>query len=141
MSEPHQLSPDPVPQSEGKGNGPTDPLLDSGSYIDPGRNNSAAGSELPQPQPQPEPQPQPPPENLDFAPGVVIAAEPISMYIPGEDAEETTPQRQVRRRDPDEMSKRPSWLPEDWKIDLKVRSSGATAGLIDRVRFFLSFFN
>lgn len=135
MSDP-QLSPDPVPlpeaaptdpvpQSEVPEAGPNDPLLDSGSYIDPGRNNSAAGAELPQ---------HPPPE---FAPGVVIAAEPISMYVPGEDSEEATPTRGVRRRDPDEMSKRPTWLPENWKIDLRVRSSGATAGLIDRVGFLL----
>ncbi|XP_057782006.1 methyl-CpG-binding domain-containing protein 6-like [Salvia miltiorrhiza] len=117
MSEP-QLPPDPVPESHDPEASPTDPLLDTGAYIDPGRNHSAAGAELPQHMPE-------------FAPGVVIAAEPISMYVPGEDSAEATP-RAVRRRDPEEMSKRPSWLPEDWKIDLKVRSSGATAGLIDR---------
>lgn len=129
MSEP-QLPPDPVPESHDPEASPADPLLDTGAYIDPGRNHSAAGAELPQPLPE-------------FAPGVVIAAEPISMYVPGEDSAEATP-RAVRRRDPDEMLKRPSWLPEDWRIDLKVRSSGATAGLIDRVGFiyrsFVEFF-
>ncbi|KAH6836794.1 methyl-CPG-binding domain protein 5 [Perilla frutescens var. hirtella] len=105
---------------------PTDPLLETGSYIDPGRNDpataAAAAAELPHHQPD---------GNPEFAPGTVIAAEPISMYVPGEDSAEATP-RAVRRRNPDEMLKRPSWLPEDWTIDLRVRSSGATAGLIDR---------
>ncbi|KAI3461267.1 hypothetical protein Pfo_017930 [Paulownia fortunei] len=53
------------------------------------------------------------------------------MLRPGEGSVEAAP-RSVRRRNPEEMAKRPSWLPEDWKIDLRVRSSGATAGLIDR---------
>lgn len=107
----------------------TDPLLDSGSYIDPGRNESGAGTET---------APESPNHQLpEFAPGVVIAAEPISMYVPGEGSAEATPRTPVRRRNPDEMLKRPSWLPENWTIDLKVRASGVTAGLIDRVGFYL----
>lgn len=113
---------DPVAQSHDPEASPTDPLLETGSYIDPGRNDPAA-AELPHQHPDGNPE--------LFPPGVVIAAEPISMYVPGEDSADATP-RSVRRRNPDEMLKRPTWLPEDWKIDLRVRSSGATAGLIDR---------
>ncbi|KAK4441312.1 Methyl-CpG-binding domain-containing protein 6 [Sesamum alatum] len=130
MSEP-QL-PNPNPHSQEPAGSPTelpadaippDPLLESGSFIDPDRNDT--GAESPQHQ-QCEQAP-----NVEFGPGVVIAAEPISMLAPAEDSPETAP-RSTRRRNPEEMSKRPSWLPEDWKIDLRVRSSGATAGLIDR---------
>ncbi|GFZ20230.1 hypothetical protein Acr_28g0009350 [Actinidia rufa] len=28
---------------------------------------------------------------------------------------------------------RPSWLPEGWRVDYRVRSSGASAGTVDRV--------
>lgn len=122
MSEP-QL-PNPIPQAQEPASSPNspDPLLERGSYIDPPQNNSA---ESPQPAGNPE-----------FPPGVVIAAEPISMYLPGEDSPDPPPS--ARRRNRDEMAKRPTWLPEDWTIDLRVRSSGATAGLIDRVCLILS---
>ncbi|XP_041990050.1 uncharacterized protein LOC121741385 isoform X1 [Salvia splendens] len=100
MSEP-QLPPKSEPTS-------ADPLLDTGAYIDPAPNHSPA-ADIPQP-------------------GVVIAAEPISYYIPGEAPAEPAP-RAARRRDPEE---RPSWLPENWMIELRRRNSGATAGQTDR---------
>ncbi|KAL1544052.1 Methyl-CpG-binding domain protein 5, variant 2 [Salvia divinorum] len=109
MSEP-QLPPNTEPTL-------ADPLLDTGAYIDPASNHSPAADML---QPLPE-----------FLPGIVIAADPISIYIPGEAPEEPAP-RAVRRRDPEE---RPSWLPEDWTIELRRRNSGATAGQTDRVGF------
>lgn len=124
---------DPVPEPQEPAASPSeqpadptapDPLLGSGSFIDPDRTESGAES--------PERKEDEQTGNANFAPGVVIAAEPISMLRPGESSVETAP-RSVRRRNPEEMLKRPSWLPEDWKIDLRVRSSGATAGLIDRV--------
>ncbi|PHT27535.1 hypothetical protein CQW23_32852 [Capsicum baccatum] len=31
--------------------------------------------------------------------------------------------------------KRPSWLPEDWKFEPKVRTNGASAGAVDNVKF------
>ncbi|KAG6436093.1 hypothetical protein SASPL_100975 [Salvia splendens] len=106
MSEP-QLPPKSEPTS-------ADPLLDTGAYIDPAPNHSPA-ADIPQP-------------------GVVIAAEPISYYIPGEAPAEPAP-RAARRRDPEE---RPSWLPENWMIELRRRNSGATAGQTDRVGVFSS---
>ncbi|KAG6432768.1 hypothetical protein SASPL_104355 [Salvia splendens] len=106
MSEPH-LPPKLEPT-------PADPLLDTGAYIDPAPNHSPAAY-MPQSSP-------------DFMPGVVIAAEPISYYIPGEAPAEPAP-RAARRRDPEE---RPSWLPENWTIELRRRTSGATAGQTDR---------
>lgn len=117
MSEPQP--PNPIPQAQDPASTPNspDPLLESGSYIDPARNDD---SEQPAAAGNPE-----------FPPGVVIAAEPISMYLPGEESEEAPP-RTARRRNREEMSKRPTWLPDDWTIDLRVRSSGQTAGLIDR---------
>ncbi|KAL2240056.1 UNVERIFIED_CONTAM: hypothetical protein Sindi_0646800 [Sesamum indicum] len=131
MSEPQLPNPNPQPAgtpTELPAHSiPPDPLLDSGSFIDPDRHDT--GAESPQHhQCQPAP-------SVEFGPGVVIAAEPISMLAPSENSAEAAP-RSVRRRNPEEMSKRPSWLPEDWQIDLRVRASGATAGLIDRVGFF-----
>ncbi|XP_047980433.1 methyl-CpG-binding domain-containing protein 5-like [Salvia hispanica] len=106
MSEP-QLPPKSEPTS-------ADPLLDTGAFIDPAPNHSPS-ADMTQPSPQ-------------FMPGVVIAAEPISYYIPGEASAEPAP-RAARRRDPEE---RPSWLPENWTIELRRRNSGATAGQTDR---------
>ncbi|KAL8479969.1 hypothetical protein ACS0TY_026272 [Phlomoides rotata] len=142
MSEPHSpdLNPqnqDPASTSPNLGSISHDPLLERGSYIDPTRTDSVAESPKNQ---QPEEPEQPAAGNPEFPPGVVIAAEPISMYLPGEEEDTETPPAprsgsgsgSARRRNREEMSKRPSWLPEDWTIDLRVRSSGATAGLIDR---------
>ncbi|KAK6138211.1 hypothetical protein DH2020_028045 [Rehmannia glutinosa] len=123
MSEPQVPDPAASPSELPAGSIPPDPLLGSDSFIDPGRTDAGAES--------PEYQKHEHTPNVEFAPGVVIAAEPISMLRPGESSVEEPP-RSVRRRNPEEMAKRPSWLPEDWKIDLKVRSSGASAGLIDR---------
>ncbi|PIN02827.1 hypothetical protein CDL12_24662 [Handroanthus impetiginosus] len=104
---------------------PPDPLLESGSYIDPGSNDS--GAEFSEHQQNEQNQ------NVKFKPGSVIAATPISMVAPSGGSPEAKPTpRPAARRSMEEMAKRPSWLPEDWKIDLKVRTSGATAGLIDR---------
>ncbi|PIN25208.1 hypothetical protein CDL12_02045 [Handroanthus impetiginosus] len=130
MSESQDPNPVPQPQDPPASpseppaeSNPTDPLLGSGSFIDPDRNDTGAESSDKQQGEQTR--------NVEFDPGVVIAAEPISMLRPGEASPESAP-RSARRRNPEEMAKKPSWLPEDWKIELRVRSSGATAGLIDR---------
>ncbi|XP_073142330.1 methyl-CpG-binding domain-containing protein 6-like [Henckelia pumila] len=64
----------------------------------------------------------------------VIDAVPISMVAPDDDLAEPTT-KVVKRRSMEEMAKKPEWLPEDWKIDLRVRTSGASTGLIDRYFF------
>ncbi|KAL6527940.1 Methyl-CpG-binding domain protein 5 [Orobanche minor] len=124
MSEPH--TPDPVAQPEEPAASPVelpaDPLLGSDSFIDPNRTETGVAS----------PERQQNEQTSNAGSGVAIAAEPISILRPGGDSVETAP-RSARRRNAEEMSQRPSWLPDDWKIDLRVRSSGATAGLIDRV--------
>ncbi|XP_071931535.1 methyl-CpG-binding domain-containing protein 5-like isoform X4 [Coffea arabica] len=49
---------------------------------------------------------------------------------------EVTPLSQRRPRRPvEEMAERPDWLPDDWKIEVRVRTSGATAGTSDRYFF------
>ncbi|XP_073040488.1 uncharacterized protein [Primulina eburnea] len=62
----------------------------------------------------------------------VIDAVPISMVAPDDVLPEPTP-KVAKRRSMEEMAKRPEWLPEDWRIDLRVRTSGASTGLIDRL--------
>ncbi|KAG8371143.1 hypothetical protein BUALT_Bualt13G0056100 [Buddleja alternifolia] len=121
MSEPQLPNPSDQPDESIS----PDPLLKSGSFIDADRNDAVEESGE-----QQQPDEQSP--NVEFPPGTVIAAQPISMVLPGECTPEAAAPRSVRRRDPEEMSKKPTWLPEDWTIDLKVRTSGATAGLIDR---------
>ncbi|KAL3620210.1 Methyl-CpG-binding domain protein 5 [Castilleja foliolosa] len=124
VAEPEEPVAKPQDPVASPGELPGDPLLGSDSFIAPDKPEPGT--------PPPENQQQEQSPNVGFEPGVVIAAEPISMLRPGEDSVETTPRSAPRRRNADEMSKRPNWLPEDWKIDLRVRSSGATAGLIDR---------
>ncbi|XP_075520030.1 methyl-CpG-binding domain-containing protein 6-like isoform X2 [Primulina tabacum] len=130
MAEPETPSPIPQPQSPVSVSGEPldesiqdDPLLGSGSFIDPGRNDSTV--ECPAPE-RNESNGDP-----EFASDSVIDAKPISMLAPGENWSEAVP-KAPKVRDPEEMAKRPSWLPDDWNIELRVRSSGATAGTIDR---------
>lgn len=66
----------------------------------------------------------------------IIDAVPISMVAPEDVLAEPTP-KVSKRRNMEEMAKKPDWLPEDWRIDLRVRTSGASTGLIDRVWFLL----
>ncbi|KAL3850271.1 hypothetical protein ACJIZ3_012153 [Penstemon smallii] len=108
--------PNPSPHQEPESSPiPPDPLLYSGSFLDPDRPKTQQSEQSPY---------------TPFPPGTVIAAVPISMVAP-EDISSSAP-KAATRRSAEEMAKRPNWLPNDWKIELKVRSSGATAGLIDR---------
>lgn len=106
---------------------PPDPLLDSGSFIDADQNEA-------EPVTPPDQQHQPTSEDEQGS-GSGIAAEPISVAAPADGS--AGPTRPPMKRNLEEMSKRPSWLPETWTIDLRVRSSGATAGSIDRVSLAL----
>ncbi|KAF3613425.1 hypothetical protein FXO38_36250, partial [Capsicum annuum] len=47
-------------------------------------------------------------------------------------AETVTPVQKVNRS-VEVNIKRPSWLPEDWKFEKKVRTNGASAGAVDNV--------
>ncbi|XP_051120262.1 methyl-CpG-binding domain-containing protein 6-like [Andrographis paniculata] len=117
MSGPETQSPNRPPEESPSG--AADPLLGSGSFINPERADIGGGSEGGQ--------------RVVFPRGVAIAAQPITMFIPSDDSMgEPSAPRSARRRNPEEMAKRPDWLPDGWRIDLKVRSSGASAGLIDR---------
>ncbi|XP_073055175.1 uncharacterized protein [Primulina eburnea] len=131
MAEPESPNPIPQPQSPVSIFGEPlddsiqdDPLLGSGSFIDRDRNDSTKESQAPE---RNESNGDP-----EFASDSVIDAKPISMLAPGEVWSEAVP-REPKVRDPEEMAKRPSWLPEGWNVETRVRSSGATAGSIDRV--------
>lgn len=99
-----------------------DPLLESGSFIDADQNEA-------EPETPPNHQQQPIAEEEQGS-GSGIAAEPISVAPPTDGS--AGPTRPSIKRNLEEMAKRPSWLPDTWTIDLRVRSSGATAGTIDR---------
>ncbi|KAL2536062.1 Methyl-CpG-binding domain-containing protein 6 [Forsythia ovata] len=99
-----------------------DPLLESGSFIDADQNEA-------EPETPPNQQRQPIPEGEQGS-GSGIASEPISVAAPADGS--AGPTRPPMKRNLEEMAKRPDWLPENWTIDLRVRSSGATAGSIDR---------
>ncbi|XP_073291882.1 methyl-CpG-binding domain-containing protein 6-like isoform X2 [Primulina huaijiensis] len=130
MAEPESPNPSPQPQSPVSIFGEPlddsiqdDPLLGSGSFIDQDRNDSTKES--------PAPERNESNGDPEFASDSVIDAKPISMLAPGEVWSEAV-SREPKVRDPEQMAKRPSWLPEGWNVETRVRSSGATAGSIDR---------
>ncbi|CAI9785849.1 unnamed protein product [Fraxinus pennsylvanica] len=100
-----------------------DPLLDSGSFIDADQNEA-------EPMTPPKKQQHQQISEDEQGSGSGIATEPISVAAAVDGSAGST--RPPTKRNLEEMSKRPSWLPETWTIDLRVRSSGATAGTIDR---------
>ncbi|CAA0841323.1 Methyl-CpG-binding domain-containing protein 5 [Striga hermonthica] len=95
---------------------PADPLLGSDSFIDPDRVEPEEAF--------------PEQEQVGLDPAMAIAAQPISILRPGEEL--VTVEKTPRRKNMDEMSVRPSWLPEGWEMSLRVRASGNSAGFIDR---------
>ncbi|KAG8387462.1 hypothetical protein BUALT_Bualt02G0023800 [Buddleja alternifolia] len=119
----------PVPQPQDPESNPTapsddpiqpDPLLDSGAFIDAGRNDAAA-AEVPEHEQTP---------NVEFKPGEVIRAIPISMVAPSDGSGDDTPKPAAAVRK--NAEERPTWLPENWSFYVKVRASGASAGTTDR---------
>ncbi|KAG9153569.1 hypothetical protein Leryth_008508 [Lithospermum erythrorhizon] len=52
---------------------------------------------------------------------------PLKTIRPGSDSKGSKSKRQ-----PEEMAERPEWLPLDWRIEVRMRTSGATAGSYDR---------
>ncbi|EPS60413.1 hypothetical protein M569_14391, partial [Genlisea aurea] len=95
-----------------------DPLLGSGAFIDSSVSENGAREEI---QAKNEEEGEGDSEKGKIA----IDARPISSYPP-----QKTPT--TKKKSLEEMAKRPSWLPEDWTMDLKIRNSGASKGHIDR---------
>ncbi|CAA0824317.1 Methyl-CpG-binding domain-containing protein 5 [Striga hermonthica] len=131
MSEPQ--IPDPAAQTADPAavELPADPLLGSDSVVEPDCvEPETAAPEQKQEEQVPEEEEEEQVPNVEFDPAVAIAAQPISMLRPGE--EPVSVEKTPRRRSMEEMSVRPSWLPEDWEMSLRVRASGNSAGFIDR---------
>ncbi|CAN4119181.1 unnamed protein product [Withania somnifera] len=90
-----------------------DPLLHSGTYIDveTAPPNKGEG------------------KVSDLAPSTEESTPEVKRAVT--EAENVTPVRRVSRSTEVNVE-RPSWLPEDWKFETRVRTNGATAGLVDR---------
>lgn len=96
---------------------PPDPLLESGTFIQVGQNGD--GEKMKQTRPRPEHASAGTTTATSAEDAVIADATPLS-------------QRQLKKL-PEELVERPNWLPDEWKMEVKVRTSGATAGTADRV--------
>ncbi|XP_016483756.1 methyl-CpG-binding domain-containing protein 5 [Nicotiana tabacum] len=103
---------------------PPDPLLQSGTYIH--ADSNATVETTPERSLLDEPHVSDP---MPAAPAMESTAE-IQTVSP----ELVTPKRR-QNKSVEVTSERPSWLPENWKIEMRVRTSGATAGSTDRYFF------
>ncbi|CAK9159080.1 unnamed protein product [Ilex paraguariensis] len=105
---------------------PLDPLLRPGEYIDGGTDNREDKNRVVDH--TESHQVEPPNSASDEQRKCHSVAEPTTA----------TPQSQQRRRRPPEdmaaMGERPEWLPAEWKTYTKTRSSGASAGTVDRLK-------
>lgn len=110
-----------------------DPLLETGWFIDADQKAEEAVAET-------EAQTNGEPELEKPAPPAAGTNSINSTAPAAAGAQEITPVSQRRpRRSAEEMAEQPDWLPEGWKIEVRVRVSGATAGFADRViSLFLS---
>ncbi|RAL38266.1 unnamed protein product [Cuscuta campestris] len=89
---------------------PPDPLLQSDAYIEVDTDAVPLRTQVAQPESEPG-----------------MTADTVT------DQAADSSQRRARRKQVSEESvERPSWLPENWKMDVRVRNSGATAGTVDR---------
>ncbi|KAJ8552021.1 hypothetical protein K7X08_028464 [Anisodus acutangulus] len=87
---------------------PPDPLLQSGTYIDAETTTPNKGNVS------------------DLPPATVETTTEASV------TDETVTPLRKNNRSVEVNVERPSWLPESWKLETKVRASGATAGTVDR---------
>ncbi|MCD7462721.1 hypothetical protein HAX54_049256 [Datura stramonium] len=115
---------------------PSDPLLQSGTYIDAESNVSVETTTpnkgVPDEGNASDLAPAPAATAAAAAVAVAVAAEStLEMQITVSKAETVTPQRR-QNRSVDVNAERPSWLPDNWNIETRVRTSGATAGTVDR---------
>ncbi|PHT28318.1 hypothetical protein CQW23_32090 [Capsicum baccatum] len=76
-------------------------------------------------------------KEVDLATPVSVESE-SKMEVPTTEAvaEMVTPFHKVNRS-VEVNVKRPSRLPEDWKFEMKVRTTGASAGAVDNINFRL----
>lgn len=95
---------------------PPDPLLQSGTYID--VETATPNKEVPGEE-----------KVADLAPATEESKMEMQTVVP--EAENVTPVRRASRS-MEVNVERPSWLPEDWRFETKVRTNGATAGTVDR---------
>lgn len=120
----------------------SDPLLKSDAFIDATVNGDGDTFSRDQTVLDPEP----------LARRSPIEAEPVSVVKVTGDIEEVTPvassknstfpeasQRCSELSLVNESSVRPDWLPPDWRTEYRVRSTGATAGHTDKVRYYEIF--
>ena len=103
---------------------PQDPLLQSGTFIEADLDPTT-----------PTPAEAQPAQNGVSEPNQCEAPEPellaSAVTTTATDGESTpSPPKETPPATPPE---RPSWLPEGWRVDYRVRSSGASAGTVDRV--------
>ncbi|XP_031099335.1 methyl-CpG-binding domain-containing protein 5-like [Ipomoea triloba] len=63
---------------------------------------------------------------------VVVDPPEMSADTVTDQAADSSQRRARRKMLPEDAAERPAWLPENWKMELRVRNSGATAGSIDR---------
>ncbi|PHT27537.1 hypothetical protein CQW23_32854 [Capsicum baccatum] len=74
-------------------------------------------------------------KEVDLATPVSVESESKMEVLMTESVVDTvTPVHKVNRL-VEVNVKRPSWLPEDWKFEPKVRTNGASAGAVDNVKF------
>lgn len=104
---------------------PADPLLQTGTYID-AESNVSVETTTPSKGVVPEEERNVP----DLTPAPAESAQE-TQNTPS--AVETAPPPRYGSRSMEVSVERPSWLPMDWRFEAKVRTSGATAGTVDRV--------
>ncbi|NP_001316316.1 methyl-CpG-binding domain-containing protein 5 [Solanum lycopersicum] len=99
---------------------PRDPLLQSGTYIDAESNVDTTPNKGVRP-------------NAGNVPDLTPAPAEGTQEIQSVDtvAQTVTPLR-YGSRSAEVSVERPTWLPESWRFEAKVRTSGATAGTVDR---------
>lgn len=137
--------------ADGNGNGdddgdgiPPDPLLKSGTFIlEPTNGPTLTTDQPPQAQNGADADREfaSPPAKSAAAEGVTASS--VAAAVAAETS--TTPTasgRKGQRASPAGvtagMPERPNWLPEGWRMECKVRTSGATAGSFDRVMISVS---
>lgn len=103
---------------------PADPLLQTGTYID-AESNVSVETTTPSKGVVPEEERNVP----DLTPAPAESAQE-TQNTPS--AVETAPPPRYGSRSMEVSVERPSWLPMDWRFEAKVRTSGATAGTVDR---------